>query len=913
MGLTITATFEKQGIYFAGDTLECHIRFANERSAQKNIDGGRALSASCAPTMTVATQDGLRPGAPRSNGVRSISRKFTDRIVFPAAQAEPVGEAAFPSLDNGTEYLVAPRPSEGWRHSVMPGSRASLSRPPPLPKLAGRDSPASSSRQASRASERGGLTVFPSLEGGSPSSADLSPRAEILRAFRGSSGTYDGQRPMYENHSPAPTRRQPSTSNGRDAGAMSPDAGALNARLSTSSALSTPTTAFTSWLPFGLKQQQQQGPNPPRRPTPSVLNDSTPSEAGSSGLLSNLWRNISGGSNPPSRPATRTGTMAEDDFGVERLAIGFAEASGSLSLSSSYIKPEQMELLMAHRGTNYAVGRAAALSPVGGGLGGWSPVAHAANGTNIRAQRSLPLLISSPTVLFSELAMAPGESQTFSLKIQLPKSLPPSFRGRAACISYDLVIIAKRSMLDPSSHVVRIPFRVLARVGHNGSSETFAFGSPVHMPPSHSRLTFQESTSVTTPRNTSPSLVTDSGELSQANLASAANKPVESACEQLAKSDFLRSLLHSVDADMAADVQSVPSIDFGAQGGHSVSEAKQWHDGGQAEEGLSMRNIQAVCRKRAPVSFSLSQDGCTVASIWLPKRTYQLGDLVSGKIDLHASPINVYQVSIWLESVETVGDQFSNFSQGRTHELTRKVYAEHHEFCRDARTLGFSLASLPAAAASFASSIVSNEWLLRIELIIGQPGLSTSDMQLSAVSSFPPSRPNQQQQQQQLESHVPPLPALPLSPRQHSAVVATTSPNLTKLVSPTSPVQTNGSVGRATRMRSATVVGDSSRQLPSLHIMPATSVRTSLSGSRTTAAAAALANLQISPPSQQFRPRQSADHNVRTIRKRYDVAEHVPVQTLSCTVTVQMHPSLSKTLVVASSQRDSYAVSLTKR
>ncbi|KAJ2819099.1 Golgi membrane exchange factor (Ric1p-Rgp1p) subunit, partial [Coemansia sp. 'formosensis'] len=565
MGLTITATFEKQGIYFAGDTLECHIRFSNERSNQKNIDSGHTLSDDRVPTMAVATRDGTRPNSPRSNGVRSVSRKFTDRIVFPTAQAEPAREAAFPNLDYGAEYLVIPRPSEGRRYSGVPGSRRSLSRPPPpppLPKIQ-----ASSSRLVGRASERGGLTVFPSLEGGSPGSADLSPRAEISRAFRGSSGAYDGQHRMHENHSPAPMRRQPSTSNGRDAGAMSPDVGPLDARLSTSSALSTPTTAFTSWLPFGLKQQQ--GSNHPRKPTPSVLNESAPSETGSSGLLSNLWRNISGGSNPPSRPATRTGTMAEDDSGVERLAIGFAEASGSISLSLSYIRPEQMELLMAHRGTNYTAGRSASISPVGGGLGGWAPAAHASSGTNIRTQRSLPLLISSPTVLFSELAMAPGETQTFSLKIQLPKSLPPSFRGRTACISYDLVVIAKRSMLDPSSHVVRIPFRVLARVGHSGSSEVFAFDSPVHMMPSHSRLTFQESTSVATPRNTSPSLATDTGDLSQANLANAASKTAESGCGQLAKSDFLQSLLHSVDVDMAADVQSVPSIEFGAQSGQS--------------------------------------------------------------------------------------------------------------------------------------------------------------------------------------------------------------------------------------------------------------------------------------------------------------------------------------------------------
>ncbi|KAJ2745909.1 Golgi membrane exchange factor (Ric1p-Rgp1p) subunit [Coemansia sp. BCRC 34301] len=911
MGLTITATFEKQGIYFAGDTLECHIRFANVRSTQNNIDNNRTLMAERAqlqanspPTLPAATQDAARTGTPSAGGVRSVPRKLTNQITFPASQAEAANEAAaLSTLDSGLECTT----SAGRRYSVMPGTRgSSLSRPPPMPKLPGRDSPVSSVRQASRASERegydgiattqrrgGGLAVFPSLEGGL---SDFSPQTEASRAFRGSSGAYDGRRAQQGDYSTAPTRRQPSASNGRDAGAMSPDTNGLNGRLSTSSAISTPTTAFTSWLSFGIKQ----GPNPPRKPAPSVLNESATSEAGSSGVLSNLWRNISGGSNPPSRPATRTGTMAEDDFDVERLAIGFAEVSGNLGLSLSYIKPDQLELLMAHRGTNYGIGRSARDSPVGGGLGGREPAAHAASGTSTRSQRSLPLLISSPTVLFSELAMTPGESQTFSLKIQLPKLLPPSFRGRAACISYDLVIIAKRSMLNPSSHVVRIPFRVLARVGHNGALETFAFDGPLHMPPSHSQLTFQESTAVATPRNTSPSLATDAGELLQTGSNDTVNRTAKVACEQLAESGFLRSLLCSVDVDMALDAQSVPSIEFSARSGYAAPE------GDGVEEGMSMLNIQAVCRKRAPVSFSLSQDGCTVASVWLPKRTYQLGDLVSGKIDLHNSSISVYQVSIWLESVETVCDQFSNFSQSRVHELTRKVYAEHHEFCRDTRTLGFSLASLPAAAASFASAIVSNEWLLRIELIIGQPGLPNADMQLSAVSSFPPSR--QQQQQQQLRS---PIPFVPLSPRQHSAVPAA-SPTLAK---PVLPAQANGSVGRANRLRSATVVGNVSHQLPLLHtVSPPVSIsaapaRTSLSGPRT--AAAELASIQTSPPLHMARPRQSAEHSMRTIRRRYDVVEHVPAQTLSCTVTVQMHPSLSKSLM--STQRDSFAVSLTKR
>ncbi|KAJ2473747.1 Golgi membrane exchange factor (Ric1p-Rgp1p) subunit [Coemansia sp. RSA 2322] len=886
MGLTITATFEKQGIYFAGDTLECHIRFANERSTQRRNGSGRALSAA-------GSSHGPRVNGTRANGTRSVSRKFTDRAVFPTGPAEPVGEAAFPNLEGGR------------RNSVMAGTRGAEHNRPTAVTASQPKAPHADASSASTvaAQKRDALALFPSLGDGSPSSADLSPRPDAPRSFRGLSGAYDG-RFAREEQLPAALRRLVPVTGGRGEGAMSPDIAGTNSRLSTSSVLSTPTTAFTSWLPFGAKQQQQQlAPLPPRKPVPSAPNASTPSEAGSSGLLSSLWRNISGGSNPPSRPATRAGTISEDDFGVERLAIGFAEASGCLGLSPSYIKPEQMELLLAHRGTDYADGHLARVSPVGGGLGGWAP-AHSSGSASARSQRSLPLLISSPTVLFSELVMLPGESQTFSLKIQLPRALPPSFRGRSSCITYDLVIITKRSILDPSSHVVRIPFRVLACVDHKGSLEFFTLRAPIHVPPSHSQLTFQESTSVATPRNTSPSLATDASIIPQGDMdgtdlsrtdSEGAGTPAGSTRKQLADSDFLCSLLSGIDANMAADTHSVPSIEFGAQGGYAASGGKSERD--EANGGHSMRNIQAVCHKRAPVSFSLSQGGSPVASVWLPKRAYQLGDLITGKIDLHAGPISVYQVSILLESVETVEEQFSSFGLTRTHELTRRVYAEHHEFCREARTLGFSLASLPTAAASFASSVISIEWQLRIELIIGLPESLSSDMRLSAVSSFPQSQPSWQ-------------PMSPLSPvpRSRGGTAATPrAPNLpSSALAPLAHASTN-------RVRSATIVGDGPHQLPLLHIvsrpgMPAPA-RTSPSGQRRSSGTDSATNHDVPPLSPQLLAETSG--TPRALRRRYDVALRVPVQTLSCAVPVQMHPSLSKTLL--SRQRDSYAVSLTKR
>ncbi|PIA13446.1 hypothetical protein COEREDRAFT_23324, partial [Coemansia reversa NRRL 1564] len=101
--------------------------------------------------------------------------------------------------------------------------------------------------------------------------------------------------------------------------------------------------------------------------------------------------------------------------------------------------------------------------------------------------------------------------------------------------------------------------------------------------------------------------------------------------------------------------------------------------------------------------FSLSQNGRAVASVWLPRRAYQLGDMVVGKICLHPEAATIYHVSIWLESAEKVSDKLASYDPDRTEELTRKIYAEHHELCRGLSTLGFSLALPQTAAASFKS------------------------------------------------------------------------------------------------------------------------------------------------------------------------------------------------------------------
>ncbi|KAJ1938207.1 Golgi membrane exchange factor (Ric1p-Rgp1p) subunit, partial [Kickxella alabastrina] len=705
-----------------------------------------------------------------------------------------------------------------------------------------------------------------------------------------------------------------SVQSGRDAGLTIQTTNIRHqSRPSTSSVLSTPTTTMSSWLPFGPKPQQQQqqqlGVFSSRKPTCSTPNEGPPSETGSSGLLSSLWRNLAGGSNPPSRKGTRAGTLSEEDFGIERLAIGFVEASGSLALSTAYIKPDQLDLLMTHRGTDSTLGKGKRDPPIGGGLGGWAP-ANGAGHSSSRTQKSLPILISSPTVLFSELALAPGDSQTYSLKVQLPESLPPSFRGRAACITYDLVIVAKRSMLESSSYVARIPFRVLAHVRTSGSATTFSFERPIHMPPNSSRLTFQESTSVMTPRNASPSFIA-SADMSRASSASMGSPGgagthrllsggLDRIYEQLAGSEFLRSLLQGIDSDMLADTRSVPSIELGANAERAAVGAE-----------ASKANIQAICGRRAPVSFSLSQDERALASVWLPKRAYQLGDMVSGKVNLYSGSINVYHISIWLESVEAIGGQFASYEPGQTEALTRKIFAEHHGFCRGNSTLGFSLATSPSSASSFASAIVSNVWQLRIELIISAPGTPACDLVLSEVTPFPPA-------QSQLTSPSPYISRALSPPRRFLGqrigrhqegddALAAPMQSPPPVMPMFAAAALHGSA-RAGRLRSSTMAGGSgsgsSLHQPHPPIVVSSPITETADLSRADRQQLPAA---LSPP----RLRKSINHNARATRRRYDLAREVQVQTLSCTVAIQMHPSLIRTHL--DGQKDTYTIDLTKR
>ncbi|KAJ2452972.1 Golgi membrane exchange factor (Ric1p-Rgp1p) subunit [Coemansia sp. RSA 2336] len=867
MGLSITATFEKQGIYFAGDTLECHIRFENAQSAAASRDiASPALSSSgLVPQLGFGGLSSRRSSIYHAASHTSASRPFA-----PRSTAHNTTDSMFPALDANSEHSYgsgAAAKNEDRRYSTPNGANDG-SHTVVAPPVPGAKHPGIVSAAANMAQQQPHDRVSSALGHSLSDNNNHNARSDTARHLHNAgsrktstfgerilSGTFSER---WQN-SLSPTESQRNASSRKPSNAAPENS--MFPRLSTSSVLSTPATSLASWLPFGSRQPDSDDP-PVTRPGAPV------SDAGSgSSFLGSLWRSLS-----PSLAHAQPDAEADDGGGgggMERVAIGFVEATGSLALSTSYIKPDQLGRLLKHKGTGYTAGAGMRSPPIGGGLGNRVPVTSPTIHTASRTQKAIPILISTPAVLFSELELAPGESQTFSIKVQLPQALPPSFRGRVSCITYDLVVVAKRNMLESSAFVVRIPFRVLAHVSEE--AKPYSFAQPLRMPSDSIQLTFQETAPVSTPRNASPSPLVEDSELPRLPFdAEVADESSGSAderegsadglYEQLAESSFLRQCVDDVElpADSPdSDEGRVSSVD--SQGAADVEETIK-------------RTMLRVCQRRAPVEFTLSQGGRPVASIWLPRRTYQLGDMLTGRVHLHAAKPCIYQVSIWLESVETIRDQFASFDCERNQELTRKIYAEHHQFCRYTNTLGFALASPPTAAPSFASEIMSNVWQLRVELFIGRSvERSFNDLVLSATTPFPPLRHQQASHSRSaLQPQSPPLPTAPRSPLPPSSDSGLPPAN-----------------SRPNRVRSSTVAESNGKRVPYKQ-------RSSIAADDRSA-------------SEFLLPRAPSI----TMRRRYDAVHEVAVQTLSCTVAVQMHPPPSRQLLPG--HRDTYAVDLSKR
>ena len=174
----------------------------------------------------------------------------------------------------------------------------------------------------------------------------------------------------------------------------------------------------------------------------------------------------------------------------ETIMMGYAQVIGSFTLDGSLINLAPFETVkrrgvIGGQGSGGVVGVESpkketglfgtfGLSSIGeslGGLLGNSEPSSIREMKGIANSNSVPILSTPQAILFVDLRLGPGESKSYKYSYALPRGIPPTHKGRAMKVAYQLVIGTQRAQTAAQQHVVKhvdVPFRVLAGVNGMG-------------------------------------------------------------------------------------------------------------------------------------------------------------------------------------------------------------------------------------------------------------------------------------------------------------------------------------------------------------------------------------------------------------------------------------------------------------
>ena len=184
----------------------------------------------------------------------------------------------------------------------------------------------------------------------------------------------------------------------------------------------------------------------------------------------------------------------------ETLMMGYAQLTGSFTLDGSLVSLAPFEKVkrkgvIGGQGSGGVVGvesprketglfGALGLSIIGESIGGFlgsSEMSSIREMKGIANTNSVPIISTPQAILFVDLKLSPGESKSFSYSHTLPKGMPPSHKGRAMKIVYQLVIGTQRAHTATQQHIVKhveVPFGVLP--GVNGMNPSALFIRVTH-------------------------------------------------------------------------------------------------------------------------------------------------------------------------------------------------------------------------------------------------------------------------------------------------------------------------------------------------------------------------------------------------------------------------------------------------
>lgn len=422
---------------------------------------------------------------------------------------------------------------------------------------------------------------------------------------------------------------------------------------------------------------------------------------------------------------------------AENLMMGFAQVTGSFILDGSLVNQSPFEevkkkAIVGGQGGGGLV-RSQSVKRESGLLGslGWNNIGQTFGGlladtgmSSIKEakvaapSKAIPVLSASQSILFVDLQLAPGESKTFQFRHPIPQGSPPSYRGKAIKIQYNLVVGTQRAgKIGHQNQVKRteIPFRVLP--GINGRIVTAI------------RYTWSdcvlEMGEVIGHDLMSPHTLLSSG----ASVSTSQKGPSERRTQ--ADSPERRDTSKQ-SSELLSYVEKLLNQATGSDGGGLLSptedEAKNFASLSNSIPAMKDNIDLAILRgsqghlKRNATRFEINRNGQKVAVVMIPRAAYRIGETIPVVIDFQNADLASYALHCTLETSETVDPLIALRSKASIQRVTRKVHASHHEATISAGRVSFNPLIPIHATPDFTTSGVSLQWNLRFEFVTDRAG-----------------------------------------------------------------------------------------------------------------------------------------------------------------------------------------------
>ncbi|TVY34916.1 Protein sat1 [Lachnellula occidentalis] len=414
----------------------------------------------------------------------------------------------------------------------------------------------------------------------------------------------------------------------------------------------------------------------------------------------------------------------------ETLMMGYAQIHGSFTIDGSLISQASFE----------EVKRKGAVGGQGGGViglernkrdsgllrgFGWGNIGESLGGLlgggelssikdmrGIASSRSIPLLSTPQSILFVDLRLAPGESQSYKYAFKLPRGLPPSHRGKTIKISYKLIIGTQRPGGAKEQQVksVEVPFRVLGSVNSHGELLGHDLMSPYIILRDQARVKAIE-------RSFGPSV-----EMPRALKVKTTSKVNESTLN-----DFLSYVDELLEGPRRSSHGLLSPTD--APRTRRQSSVEEPATAKDAIDMAILRSNTATESQQSANRFEIARSGKRVAVVMLARPAYRLGETITAAVDFTDAEIPCYAVHMALETSEKVDSSLALRSDASILRVTRKIYVSHSESTLFARRIVFSPAIPASATPEFITSGVGLEWRIRIEFVT--PRLALGDREFT--------------------------------------------------------------------------------------------------------------------------------------------------------------------------------------